>query len=125
MNQSFNGLTHAEAERLACLAEEAGEVVQAVTKILRHGWDYPGRPNRQDLEREIGDFKAVVAQLADAGDVSRRRIKEAMDRKIGSRHLYQHHQFPVLSTRGPCTAHDAFSTACLEDGDQYLGPETK
>lgn len=21
---------------------------------------------------------------------------------------------------GPCTAHDAFSTACLEDGDQYL-----
>lgn len=22
--------------------------------------------------------------------------------------------------KGPCTAHDAFSTACLEDGDQYL-----
>lgn len=26
---------------------------------------------------------------------------------------------------GPCTAHDAFSTACLEDGDQYLEPEGK
>ena len=27
--------------------------------------------------------------------------------------------------KGPCTAHDAFSTACLEDGDQYLEPEGK
>ena len=35
----FNQLDCAAAERLAVLAEEAGEVVQAVTKILRHGYD--------------------------------------------------------------------------------------
>lgn len=33
----FNNLTPGEAERLAMLAEECGEVIQAVGKILRHG----------------------------------------------------------------------------------------
>jgi len=35
----FNGLSPAEAERLALLAEECGEVVQAVCKVLRHGYE--------------------------------------------------------------------------------------
>ena len=33
----FNGLTPAEAERLALLMEECGEVVQIIGKVLRHG----------------------------------------------------------------------------------------
>ena len=37
--EHFNKLTPAEAERLAMLAEECGEVVQIVGKILRHGYD--------------------------------------------------------------------------------------
>lgn len=32
----YNQLTDKQAEQLFCLAEEAGEVVQAVSKILRH-----------------------------------------------------------------------------------------
>jgi hypothetical protein len=36
---SFNQLTDAEAERLALLAEECGEVVQVIGKILRHGYE--------------------------------------------------------------------------------------
>ena len=35
---NFNQLTPAETERLAILAEECGEVIQAVGKILRHGY---------------------------------------------------------------------------------------
>ena len=47
MSDHFNGLTPAEAERLAMLAEECGEVIQMVGKILRHGYDsyHPADPN--------------------------------------------------------------------------------
>ncbi len=38
MQDHFNRLTPAEAERLAMLAEEAAEVIQIVGKILRHGY---------------------------------------------------------------------------------------
>lgn len=37
--QPFNRLTPAEAERLALLAEECGEAIQAIGKILRHGYE--------------------------------------------------------------------------------------
>lgn len=39
MPEHFNGLTPAEAERLAMLSEECGEVIQIIGKILRHGYD--------------------------------------------------------------------------------------
>ena len=38
MSSHFNKLTPAQAERLAILIEECGEVIQAATKILRHGY---------------------------------------------------------------------------------------
>lgn len=66
MSEHYNGLTPAEAERLAWLAEECGEVIQAVTKILRHGYNSydPTKPNhkgnRADLVREIGDLQKVI-----------------------------------------------------------------
>lgn len=63
----FNQLTPAEAERLALLAEECGEVIQVVGKILRHGYEsrHPngGPTNRKLLEREIGDVFAAVDML--------------------------------------------------------------
>ena len=37
MDDHFNNLTPGEAERLAILAEECGEVIQIIGKILRHG----------------------------------------------------------------------------------------
>lgn len=56
VSQHFNQLTPAEAERLALLAEECGEVIQAIGKILRHGYEsrHPdgGPTNREALERE-------------------------------------------------------------------------
>ncbi len=55
----FNNLTPGAAERLAVLAEECGEVIQAVSKIQRHGYD-SGHPrgdtsNVDDLEYELKD----------------------------------------------------------------------
>lgn len=73
---SFNRLTSAEAERLAILAEECGEVVQAIGKILRHGYaschpdqNNSDRDNRADLEKECGDVRCAISALCDAGDI--------------------------------------------------------
>lgn len=59
-------LSAAQTEMLHVLAEECGEVVQRVTKILRFGmranpWD--GKHNREELEREMGDFVAAMTGL--------------------------------------------------------------
>lgn len=66
--EHFNGLTPAQAERLAMLAEECGEVIQVIGKILRHGYDsyHPDRPhitNRELLQRELTDLAAVENQI--------------------------------------------------------------
>lgn len=54
--QHFNGLTPAEAERLALLSEELGEAQQAIGKILRHGYDSsnPVDPGRFKYFEELG-----------------------------------------------------------------------
>lgn len=59
-------LTPAQAERLYLLIEECAEVQQAVTKILRHGYEsqHPeettDRNNADDLQKEVADLKAVL-----------------------------------------------------------------
>jgi NTP pyrophosphatase (non-canonical NTP hydrolase) len=68
-------LSFAEIERLALVAEEAGEVIQAVGKILRHGWNSkhpscPGFDNREQLAKEIGDFRGAVALLVQAHELT-------------------------------------------------------
>ena len=54
-----NELTPAESERLALLSEEMGEAIQAIGKILRHGYESTGPKtivrNRTSLEKELGD----------------------------------------------------------------------
>ena len=59
-----------EIERLAILAEECGEVAQAVGKVLRFGWEgqspYGGRVNRVALEREVGNLRAIVNLMLDS-----------------------------------------------------------
>lgn len=64
MEKHFNGLTPAEAERLAVLAEECGEVIHIIGKILRHGYNsrHPegGDTNKGILERELGDLLFAI-----------------------------------------------------------------
>lgn len=100
MTQHFNRLSPAEAERLAMLAEEAGEIVQAVGKVLRHGYSsrHPdgGRDNRHHLRREVDDLRAVIGLMEAAGDLPPINsdvadeiiLDEATRRKL----RYAHHQ---------------------------------
>lgn len=90
----FNQLTPAEAERLAVLAEECGEVIQAVGKILRHGYEssHPdgGPTNRRTLEREIGDVLYAVDRIA-LHDLSSINIENAAAMKKQNIKPYLHH----------------------------------
>lgn len=93
-------LTKAEIERLAILAEEAGEVVQAVGKVLRHGWEstHPdgGPTNREVLERELGDLIGVQRFLCRAGDLDGARIDVAAMSRVEKMAPYLHHQGEVM-----------------------------
>lgn len=88
--------TASEVERLVLLAEEAGEVVQAVAKVLRHGYGsfHPRRKvnNQESLSREIADFGAVVQMMVEAGDIDMGELRR-MEKSKRKRVLkYTYHQ---------------------------------
>lgn len=92
----FNQLTPAEAERLALLAEECGEVMQAIGKVLRHGFEstHPdgGPTNREALERECGDVYHAISRLIGAHDIDGNGMTQRADDKAKSVISYLHHQ---------------------------------
>ena len=73
------GLSPAQIERLALLAEECGEVVHAVGNVLRYGWQthspYGGPTNRVLVERKVGSLRSVAGLMIEAGDLRRGDIK--------------------------------------------------
>lgn len=87
-------LSPAEAERLAMLIEECGEVIQAATKVLRHGYEnyHPADPstsNRDLLTGEMADLFAVCEMMdADFARVDATAHDKAFARKM----RYSHHQ---------------------------------
>jgi hypothetical protein len=91
----FNGLTPAEAERLAILSEELGEAQQCIGKILRHGyestWDN-GVSNREYLERELGDVDAIMTLMFRNKDINIHEIDKASLHKLERVKGYTHHQ---------------------------------
>jgi NTP pyrophosphatase (non-canonical NTP hydrolase) len=95
---SFNKLTPAEVERLSCLAEECGEVVQMVGKILRHGYedyspfDESKTSNRHNLEKELGDLRYWMIAMCLVGDVRKDAIHHNADMKALRVVNYLHHQ---------------------------------
>lgn len=92
-----NWLSPASLERLAILAEEMGEALQIVGKILRHGWhsehpSVPGVSNVEWLERELGDVLAAIRLLSLSGDVRTKEIfaheaEKLRKFKLGSAYL--------------------------------------
>ena len=95
MIEHFNQLTPAEAERLAILSEECGEVVQAIGKILRHGYDSryeAGQTNREQLELELGDLEVIVCKMLDARDISSKNMETRIKLKTEKIKKYLHHQ---------------------------------
>lgn len=93
--EHFNKLTPAQAERLAMLAEECGEVIQIVGKILRHGYDscHPKNPkvtNRELLGRELLDLQTVAVTLRRdfVPDFSLHDMNKTWEKKL----RFAHHQ---------------------------------
>jgi len=108
-NASFNDLTSAEIERLALLAEECGECVQAITKILRHGYrsSNPTLPpalrvnNRTSLIRECGDVLAAIELMAKARDFHFHEVIDARDDKLRRVSKFLHEQDPPAAPADP------------------------
>lgn len=97
MNGHFNNLTPAQAERIAMLAEEAGEIVQMCGKILRHGLDsyHPmdadKTPNRELLRRELMDLDAVKSMMTLGQDIRLPDV-EGITAALNRKRHYTHHQ---------------------------------
>lgn len=91
-----SGLTKAEIERLALLMEEAAEIQQVIGKILRHGYgsynpfDPKKTPNRELLNKELGDFEFALALMGEYADVNSRSISKHATEKRESIQKYLH-----------------------------------
>ena len=118
-----NNLTPAQAERLAMLAEEAGEIAQMAGKTLRFGFSstHPdGGPTNLDLLiEELQDLMAVV-KLMNGPDLQNRMDgvpakREKVERKV----RYSLHQ---TFSYGPDYGRMARETT-PQRGDHVLDPE--
>lgn len=74
-------LTEAQAERLDILQEECAEIIQAVSKIKRFGFEsthprFPeGQTNRDHLEEEIGNLFVILGFLERGEDVDPKKVE--------------------------------------------------
>ena len=73
-------------EVLDILQEEAAEVIQAVSKIRRFGWDnsHPesNQTNLEHLEEELGDMQAMIEILMEMNVASWGNVTVAKRAKI-------------------------------------------
>lgn len=75
-----------EIKEIFCITqEECAEVTQAISKIFRFGIDtsWNGRTNKERLEEELGDLKAMMYILEMSGIVSEAKVTEAAEAKMG------------------------------------------
>ena len=86
-----NGLTAAQAERLALLVEECGEVLQVAGKILRHGYQAHGHDNRIALEHELGDLLFAVRLMGAADDLWLSSVERFAAEKPAKAAPWMHH----------------------------------
>lgn len=100
-------LTNAERERLALLAEECGEVVQIIGKILRHGYEsrHPdgGPTNRELLQTEAGHVGFAMLLCERFGDMDGDAVDGALREKsikIGQYLHFQDHGPGAMIYRG-------------------------
>lgn len=96
--EHFNGLTASEHERLSLLMEECGEVVHAIGKIFRHGFESNwngGETNRQMLARELGDLGVAITFLLVSKDYPDDIANVAYKLKVKKLPQFLHHQYPA------------------------------
>lgn len=104
MSDFTNNLTQAELERLAILAEEMGEALQIIGKIVRHGYEsynptlvqnqmdgVAKLTNRDMLEKELGDVSAAINLMNLGGDIERDAIQAHSISKMRNINKWLHH----------------------------------
>lgn len=90
--------TKAEDELLTILTEECAEVIQAIAKIKRHGWDsynpdvLASPDNRDHFEKEVSHVLVLIGTLMDNGVISEIHMKENSDEKVEQLKKYTHFQ---------------------------------
>jgi NTP pyrophosphatase (non-canonical NTP hydrolase) len=94
-----NGLIPAESERIAILAEEMGEAIQAISKVLCHGYESynpvidTGMTNRRELEKELGHVICIMKMMSEEySDVSASGIHLSAKEKREKIKRWLHHQ---------------------------------
>lgn len=100
MPAHYNELTPAQAERLAILAEEMGEAIQVIGKVLRHGYEsfnpdsLDPRTNRQLLLHELTDVEAAITMIGrDIPELySEPAHDQAVNRAMLKKLSWSHHQ---------------------------------
>jgi len=78
-------MSNKHTEIMDILQEECAEVIQAVSKCRRFGFDecYPtsGKSNRESLAEEVGDLLCMIDLLIDFDLVSNRSVSLAREAK--------------------------------------------
>jgi hypothetical protein len=108
----MNNLTEAQIERLAKLAEEATEVAQACMKILRFGFvsSHPACPetnNRENLAKELGDFRAAMTLLVQAKELHIWEYQHFAIESLDSIQKYMVHQENVVLAQDALDIHNS------------------
>lgn len=75
-----------EKEILSIAQEECAEVIQAISKVFRFGFDakHPNESlnNRQRLEEEVGDLQCMISLMIEFGLVSEHNLMKAEHKKF-------------------------------------------
>jgi NTP pyrophosphatase (non-canonical NTP hydrolase) len=74
-------LTEHERELFSITQEECAEVIQAISKILRFGFNEEFA-NKEKLTNEIGDLLACITLLYASGIVDKEEVELAIENKI-------------------------------------------
>lgn len=95
-------LSLAQKERLALLIEECGEVIQAATKVLRHGYESQNPfivgqfTNRMDLNKELGHLLFAAELMLSEADIDKEAIEAYAQSKSHSIWQWLHFQNPKV-----------------------------
>lgn len=74
-----------QVKEILCITqEECAEVVRAISKVFRFGAEneWNGQTNKEHLEEELGDVKAMLHLLEMSGIVSEENVMKAADAKM-------------------------------------------
>lgn len=96
----FSGLSAEEEEILDIMQEELAEVIQAISKVKRHGYlsTHPdgGEDNLTAILRELGDLDCILEiwskSMGNANhNINTTMIKDFADKKFQKLPRYTHH----------------------------------